>query len=134
MIDLPFAHLNVKFNLNGRSYEVEQFHIGTSQPIDFRGTPQHELTGGKFSVTLDHIADDNLYQWAKTSTQLKNGSVLFQTDLGITVFRFEFENAYCINLLRDIDAMRGSRTTLTISAEILKFNGLEHCNFWPDKH
>jgi len=133
MINLPLAHLNVKFNLDGVSYDVDQFHAGFTQPIDYKGQPQSETEGGKFSVTLERIADNILYQWAKTSTLLKNGSVIFQTDVGMTVFRFEFENAYCISLIRDIDAMRGSRTTLTVSAEILKLNGQEHCNFWPDK-
>ena len=133
MIDLPFAHLNVKFNLDGRSYDVEQFHTDFTQPVDFKGQPQYETTGGKFSIVLERIADAALYRWAKTSTELKKGSVVFQTDLGMTVFRFEFENGYCINLARDIDAMRGSRTTLTVSAETLKLNGEEHCNFWPDK-
>lgn len=133
MINLPLSHLNVKFNLDGVSYDVEQFHTGFTQPIDYKGQPQYETKGGKFSITLERIADNTLYQWAKTSTMLKNGSVLFQTDLGMTVFRFEFEKGYCINLIRDIDAMRGSRTTLTVSAEILKLNGQAHDNFWPDK-
>ncbi|HCC53124.1 MAG TPA: hypothetical protein DEQ30_14680 [Porphyromonadaceae bacterium] len=130
---LPLAHINAKFILDGKNYDVEHFRIGLAQPTDHKGQPQHEIKGGQINITLSHIADDNLYQWAKTSTLTKGGTVLFQTDLGITVLCVIFENAYCINLLRDIDAVKGSSTTLTISAEKISLNGLEHDNFWPDK-
>lgn len=129
---LPLAHINAKFILDGKNYDVEHFHIGFTQPTDHKGQPQHELKGGQINITLSHIADDNLYLWAKTSTMRKGGTVLFQTDLGITVLRVIFENAYCINLSRDIDAMKGSSTTLTISTEKISLNGLEHDNFWPE--
>ena len=130
---LPFAHINSNFILDGKKYEVEHFNISFAQPTDYRGQPQHEIKGGQINLTLTHIADDNLYQWAKTSTQLKGGSILFQTDLAITVLRIIFENGYCVNLSRDIDSVRGSTTTLVISAEKISLNGLEYDNFWPEK-
>lgn len=129
----PLAHINVWFEFDGKKYEVEHFETGFSQPVDAKGQPQYETLNEKLSLTLLHIADDNLYQWAKTSTLRKGGSILFQTDVGITVLRINFANAYCIGLTRETDAMKGSTTTLTISPEQLIVNGIEHHNFWPEK-
>lgn len=129
----PLAHINVYFELDGKKYEVENFHAGFSQPVDYKGQPQRELTNDILSITLSHIADENLYQWAKTPTSMKGGTVLFQTDLGITILRIIFTNAYCIGLAREIDATKGSSTTLSISPEQLILNGIEHNNFWPEK-
>jgi len=128
----PLAHITAKFVLDGKEYEVEHFKIGFVQPTDYRGQPQHEIKGGRIHITLSHIADDNLYLWSKTSTMMKGGTVLFQTDLGMTVLRIIFEKGYCIYMSRDIDAARGSSTTITISAEIISLNGEEHDNFWAE--
>lgn len=133
MINFPLAHIEAKFVLDGQIYEVEAFETQFSQPVDFKGQPQRELNGGKIHLTLTQTADTNLYLWAKTATLLKNGEVLFQTDLGITVLRVEFTDGYCIGLTRHIDSRAGTRTMLTISSEVIKMNGTEHDNFWPTK-
>ena len=129
----PLAHIIAKFVLDGKAYEVGHFKIAFVQPTDYRGQPQHEIKGGQINITLSHISDDNLYQWAKTSTMMKSGIVLFQTDLGMTVLRVVFENGYCSFLSRDIDASIGSSTTLTISAEKISLNDEEHNNYWASK-
>lgn len=131
MLNLPLSHIEAKFILDGKTYEVEKFKIKFSQPTDFRGQPQHETRGGKLTVVITQMADNNLLLWSKTSTLLKNGSLLFQTDLGITILRVEFESAYCITLARKINALTGTLTTLVISAENVKMNDIEHDNFWP---
>jgi len=133
MINFPLAHIEAKFILDGKTYEVEAFDTQFSQPVDFKGQPQKELKGGQINLTLTQMTDSNLYLWAKTATQLKNGAVLFQTDVGITVLRAEFEKAYCVGLIRNIDAKAGTRTVLTIAPEVIKMNGTEHDNFWPEK-
>jgi len=130
MVTLPFAHLEVKFILDNKIYDVETFKIGFNQPKDFKGQPVSEVRGGQFMITLSQIADKNLYQWAKNSTLLKNGEVVFQTDLGQTVYRIVFTNAYCITLTRDIDAATGTKTLMMIAPENLMLNGVEHDNFW----
>lgn len=133
MFNLPLSHIEAKFILDGKIYEVESFKIKFSQPIDFKGQPQHEILGGKIGLVLTQSADNNLYLWAKQSTLLKNGQILFQTDLGITVLQINFLDAYCIMLTRDINATTGTKTMLTISPENVTLNGVEHDNFWPSK-
>jgi hypothetical protein len=128
---LPLAHIVAKFILDGKIYEVESFKIGFEQPVDYKGQPQHETRGGQMYVVLPQAADKALFLWAKTSTLLKDGIVLFQTDLGVTVLEITFENAYCISMDREINAHSGTKTSLVISAECVKMNGVEHHNFWP---
>ena len=131
MANLPYSNINGKFILDGKEYEIETFNIKFTQPIDYKGQPQHEIQDGKLMVTLTQAVDNNLYLWAKTSTMRKGGQILFQTDLGITVLRINFANAYCITLVRDINAVSGTKTTLIISSENIIMNGIEHNNFWP---
>lgn len=131
MLNLPFAHIVAKFILDGKKYDIETFKIKFSQPIDYKGQPQHEVKGGELMIVLTQAADNNLYLWAKTATSLKNGEILFQTDLGITILRISFINAYCITLARNINATTGTKTSLVIAPEKVKLNNVEHDNFWP---
>lgn len=130
MSTLPLATIESKFILDGTEYVVEGFSMGFLQPTDHKGQPQHEVKGGQLSVVLSQIPDDNLYLWAKKSTLLKSGVLLFQTDLGMTVLEIEFENAYCINLTLGINAFTGAGTTLIISPEKVKIDGIPHDNHW----
>lgn len=132
-ISQPFAHVESFFLLDGEKYRIEHFNTSFSQEWDYKGQPQHEMNGGQLVVTLAQAADDNLYLWAKKSTLLKSGQVLFQTDLGITVLRIDFLNAYCVSLSVSINAYSGSKTTLIITAENVNVNGVEHDNHWKKK-
>ncbi len=131
MENLPFAHIVGKFILDGKEYEIETFRVKFTQPSDYKGQPQHEIKGGQLMVTITQAADNNLLLWAKTSTMRKVGQILFQTDLGITVLRIDFSEAYCITLARDINARTGTKTSLVISPEIVIMNDVGHDNFWP---
>ena len=53
---------------------------------------------------------------------LKNGLILFQTDLGMSILRVNFENAYCINLKKEINSLTGTKTTLVITPEKIILN------------
>jgi hypothetical protein len=128
----PLAHVVSKFILDGKSYEVEDFKISFSQAVDHKGQPEHEVLGGQLFVTLREAADDNLYLWAKKSTQLKSGAILFQTDIGMTVLEINFTDAYCIHLARNINAYTGTTTALVISSKELRMNGVKHENYWKN--
>ncbi|HCC50957.1 MAG TPA: hypothetical protein DEQ30_01985 [Porphyromonadaceae bacterium] len=127
----PLAHLEVKFIVDGVTYTVSDFKIGFAQPTDYKGQPQHEIKGGQFVITLSQAADNTLYLWAKTPTALKSGTVLFQTDLGMTVLLIEFAQAYCVSLSRSVDETTGTKTILVVSPEEVSIDGVEHNNFWP---
>ncbi len=111
-------------------YEIEHFKMGLQQRSDYKRQPQHEIKEGQFTVTLYNSPKNSLYLWVKTPTSLKNGSILFQTDMGMTVLEMNFTNAYCINLTCEISAMKGSSTTLVVSPEEISLNGIPHTNYW----
>jgi hypothetical protein len=127
---LPLAHLECKFVFDGQKYDVDGFSMGFLQPSKYNGQPEHEVQGGQMSVILSQMPDNNLYLWAKKSTLLKSGVILFQTDMGQTVLEIEFSNAYCINLSCGINALTGSTTSLIISPESVKIYGISHTNYW----
>jgi hypothetical protein len=130
ILSQPLAHIEVYFILDGKKYQVEDFHISATQDIDHKGQPQSEVNGGKLVIALPQMADNNLYMWAKKSTLLKNGQVLFQTDMGMTILEISFENAYCISLSRSVSNIMGASTRLLISPERISINGIEHENIW----
>lgn len=132
MINLfqPLAHLVAKMKIDGKDYDIEQFKVDFVQPTDYKGQPQHEIKGGRLYVAMTQGADDNLYNWAKASTKLKDGVILFQTDLGMTVLEISFMNAYCINLSRKVNAMTGTVTSMVIAPEEVYLNGVRHDNYW----
>ena len=128
----PLAHLVSKFVLEGKTYEVEKFKISFSQSVNYNGRPEHEVLGGQLYVTLHEGADNNLYLWAKKEDRLKSGAILFQTDLGMTVLELNFVDAYCIHLSRNIDAYKGTATTLILSPKEIRMNGIRHQNYWKN--
>jgi len=60
----------------------------------------------------------------------KSGQAIFQTDLGISILRINFADAYCVNLERTTSALTGTETTLIISPKSISMNGIEHDNNW----
>jgi hypothetical protein len=132
MFSLPYAHVTVKFKLDGKEYEIDDFSIQFEQAIDYKKQPQHEIQGGSMSLTMERTADDNIYTWAKTSILKKNGEITFQTDLGIKVLKIIFENAYCTELVSDINASSGACISLKIDPQRISINGMEHNNYWPE--
>lgn len=127
---LPLAHLNVKFVLEGNKYTVEHFKVAFAQPTDHKGQPQHEIKGGQIILVLSQAADDLLFDWAKHSTKLKDGEIIFHTEMSSPVLNVTFSKGYCIKLSCDIDEHTGVKTSLIISSEQVIMNGIEHNNFW----
>ena len=131
ILSSPFAHITAKFELEGKSYHVDHFQINFRQPIDFKGKPQHEVTGGQMSITLEQIGDQNLYEWGRKSTALKNGLIVFRSQDTKIIYRIKFENAYCIEMKRNTSEKEGAKIVLVIAPEKVSMNGFDHNNFWP---
>ena len=129
-ISQPHAHITACLIVEETKYEVESFNIDFMQPSDHKGQPQQEVKGGQLRITIPQIADDILYGWAKRPTMLKDGRVVFQTDLGATVLSVDFTRAYCVTLNRDINITSGTSTFLTIAPETVSLDGMTHDNRW----
>ena len=127
---LPLEHLEVKLCIEGTEYIVGGFQMEFKQPVDYKNQPQHEIMGGQMMITISQVADKNLFLWAKTATMLKSGEVFFRTDLGMTVMKIKFNNAYCIQLMREISDGMGTKTNMIISPEKVSINEVDHANHW----
>lgn len=126
MID---GHVSVFFVVDNKEYEVEQFRIGFTQDVDYKGEPQHEVLGGRLLITLNEALPESFYSWGIDNNKFKNGEVYFTTGSG-RLLNIEFINAKCINISRAITAGKGLQSVIILSPEIVKVNGIEHNNFW----
>jgi hypothetical protein len=126
------THVEAKFVLDGKEYDIEHFNIKFIQDIDHKGQPQNEARGGQFSIVLTESVGDNIYDWAKRANKTKDGQVLFQSKTEGTVLNVTFQNAYCIKLSKVINSTAGTTTYLVISPEIISLNGITHNNKWRE--
>lgn len=127
------THVEAIFELDGRRYDIEHFHIGFAQAVDHKGQPQNETKGGQLSITLTQSINDNIYDWAKREKKRKHGQVLFMSKTAGTVLKISFENADCIKLVQKINAFSGTETTLVIAPEKVSMNGITHDNKWKEE-
>ncbi|MCA1745216.1 MAG: type VI secretion system needle protein Hcp [Bacteroidales bacterium] len=124
------SNVSVWFTLDGQEYEVSQFDIAFFQSVDGKGEPQDHVRGGQMVMTLNQTLPESFYNWAMR-TNTKDGVVDFRIESGSSPMKIEFYNAYCLNLNRSVNALGGGiSTSLTISPEELKINGLSFDNHW----
>lgn len=126
--------VEVVFSVDGDEYEVEQFKIAFHQLVDNRkNQPEGEIRGGRIMLTLAQTVKSNIYGWALKNWMKKGGNILFKTGTSGVIFNIQFNNAYCIKLHRNIDAIGGGlTTTLIISPETVMLNGIEFDNGWVE--
>jgi hypothetical protein len=126
------THVEAKFVLDGKEYDIEHFGINFSQETDHKGQPQHETRGGQISITLTQSVGDNIYDWGKRADKRKDGKILFQSKTEGTVLNISFFNAGCINFKHKINVVTGTETSLVISPEKITMNGMIHNNRWRE--
>lgn len=130
--DLPIlgTSLKVYFYVDTKAYEVEQFSIDFSKPLDRKGEPQGETRGGQFVVELRQAVPEHIYDWILGKGILKQGLLTFENELTNSPLRLEFFNAACVNFVRKTNAFGGLSTVLYISPEQVRINGVDHDNTW----
>lgn len=126
----PQAHVTAKLIIDAKEYPISYFYIGFSQGVDHKGQPQQDVRGGQLKIVIKESVDKSIYDWARQSSALKSGIVKFGDDFEQTKLRVTFEKAFCISLVRDIDAYKGTTTVLVIAPEKIKLNENEHNNYW----
>lgn len=124
------VQMNVFFEVDGKSYEVERFRILMGQPVDFKGQPVCETAGGQFLITLTRLIEDDLYVWGSKTGITKDGAVIFRSPSVGKVLHIEFFNARCTTLIHKVNAFSGTETQLIIAPQIIKMNGYDHYNWF----
>ncbi|GHT41227.1 hypothetical protein FACS189437_07850 [Bacteroidia bacterium] len=132
LFDSVDSHVEAKFVLDGKEYDIEHFGISFAQEVDHKGQPQHETRGGQIYITLTQSIGDTIYDWAKRANKQKNGEILFQSKTEGTVLNVAFINASCISLKHKINVMTGAETQLVIAPEKVSLNGITHNNKWRE--
>lgn len=119
--------------LDDTSYKLLDCNLRMSQPLGTNMKPSGKVQGGSFSVSLELAKNTNVVDWMANSTITKNGEVIFyKRDALSRNVTISFQNAYCTDLNLDYHAFNNQplKVTITITAEILKINNIEHKNNW----
>ncbi|MBD8347044.1 type VI secretion system tube protein TssD [Dysgonomonas sp. HGC4] len=130
LFPLVDSHVSATLEIDGKSYEIEHFHIGFSQEVDHKGQPQHETKGGQLLITLTQSVEFSIIDWAKRTGRHKDGRICFKTESSGTVLDIKFFRASCIGLKTRVSSTEGLRTELILAPEKLSLNGLTHDNQW----
>lgn len=120
-------------NVDGNSYKILDCTLSMQQPLGVNQKPSGKVQGGSFSVSLELSKNTDLVDWMANSVITKSGEVIFYNrdalSKNVTV---AFENAYCTALVMDYHAFNNQplKVSITITAETLKINDVEHKNNW----
>jgi len=125
--------LEVKLDLDKKTYLLDEFYVDYIQGEDHKGQPQSEVKGGQLFIVMKRLPDGNLYDWAKRSDKTKNGIISFVSQTSGSVLRVEFFNGYCIQLSTRVEESMGTVVSLCISSEKITMNGVTHDNKWRNK-
>ncbi len=127
------ANMIAYLETEGKSYELEYFSIGFSQPVDYKGQPQAETQGGKFSLSMLRTIDEFLFTWANKADNKKTGQISFKSGRlgeGQTVYRIKFEDGQCTGLTNSTSVKSGTELNLTISPRLVDIDEIELDNEW----
>ncbi|MFV0507414.1 MAG: type VI secretion system tube protein TssD [Bacteroidales bacterium] len=127
------ANMTAYLETEGKSYELEYFSIGFSQPVDYKGQPQAETQGGKFSLSMLRTIDEFLFTWSNKVDNKKTGAIVFRSGRlgeGQTAYKINFEDAQCVSLSARTSVRSGTEISLTISPRLVDINEIELDNEW----
>lgn len=126
------TNIHAYFVVNSKEYELRHFSTEFRQAIDHKGQPQQEVKGGLLSLTLYALPDDQINNWMMLSTQKHSGSIEFRRKSASSILRINFENATCINYVKELGNKElGLVVRLIISPEEVSFNDdVFHRNHW----
>jgi len=125
-------NITVKLFLPGgpiNGYQIQDFRIGFIQDMDYKGQPQHEVTGGIMSVMITQVPDETINKWMMKSNLLLSGSFVFK-HLGHTLLTITFEDAYCVDYNKSVNSRSGVATRIVISPKNVDVGGVKHENKW----
>ena len=115
-----------------KEYELGTFNIEFIQPVDHKGEPQGEVTGGQITVTMMQATEEDLFAWAVSYSKKRSGVIEFKVESGSAPMKIEFINGCCIHFSQRMSSIEklGVEMTLIISAEELVVNGINLYKHW----
>lgn len=126
----PDANLEVFLILKEREYQLKQFDMSFFQLTDIKGEPQAEVNGGKFTIAIAELPDEQLLYWVTNQWIKRDGEIVFRNKTTSAPLKISFKNAYCVNLQQTISNSIGVSTSFVISSEELYINDNLFDNGW----
>ena len=125
----------VQFYFMGKKYIVEEFDMDFRQDVDSGGNPDSPVYGGKITVTISDVPDDNINWWIMDSFKKHDGEFRFLANDGMiregALLQIQFKDAYCVDYQKTMNPQgAGVLTTLVISAHYLRIGNEEFENKW----
>lgn len=116
--------------------EMTVLHCGFrfTQNTDTTGRPNSIPQGGAISLVVESNGKNDLFEWMKSPTQMKSGSIIFfRRDNMSKLKTLEFIDAYCVDYYETFDHQGDNpmQIQLTISAHEIKLNDADYKNNWP---
>ena len=108
-----------------------------AQTTDHKGKPSARPKGGTINVLIESTADNFLFDWAASETQIKSGSISFyRRDAMSKLKELQFTDAYCTKFTERFSAKGENpmQIRLTLSAKEISMGGSsKHSNPWTKK-
>jgi hypothetical protein len=125
----------VQFLFKGKKYILEEFDLEFDQDLDYKGKPDSQVYGGKLTVTLSDVPDENINWWMMDPYKKQDGEFRFlKNDRMIkegALLHILFKDAYCIDYQKIMNPQgAGVLTTLVISPHYLRIGNEEFENEW----
>lgn len=83
---------------SSKAYELGNFSITFSQPIDFRGKAQDEMQAGVMEMMYENLPSNEMSKWMVNSRNFRDGSVKIYGENGSVVQEVVFKKATCIGM------------------------------------
>ncbi|MFK8267146.1 type VI secretion system tube protein TssD [Capnocytophaga cynodegmi] len=128
----PDANLEVFLILKEREYQLKQFDMSFFQLTDIKGEPQAEVNGGKFTIAIAELPDEQLLYWVTNQWIKRDGEIVFRNKTTSAPLKISFKNAYCVDMLQRTNASQGVVSSFVISAESLVLNTITFDNQWTE--
>ncbi|NDV78486.1 type VI secretion system tube protein TssD [Dysgonomonas sp. 511] len=125
----------VHLRFKGKKYIVEEFDLEFGQDINFKNKPDSQTQGGRITVTISDIPDENINSWMMDTYKKEDGEFRFLMNDGMiregAQLHIQFKDAYCTNYQKIMNPQgAGVLTTLVISPRHLRIGNEEYENKW----
>jgi hypothetical protein len=122
-----------KLTLDGKMYNILEYHYNPTQQVDKSGKPMGAVRGGQITLTLESTQDKIFLQWALHPVMTKEGSIIFYKRDGMSkLMEIKFETGYCVNRSENF-SNKGTdpmSQTIKISPGKVIYQDVEHEEVW----
>ena len=122
-----------KLKVDTNEYNVMIADYSITQPDDGTGLPNSRTVGGKIEASIESKKGNELFEWASSNNQLRDGELILYNRDSISSFRtVMFKDAYCLKFKEHFDhnSKEPLYTDLIIAARELDLKGTKFTNDW----